>query len=392
MLIKILDISVLIPQDPLEIQSTPQKEMEQERGLVYLITGGCGFLGYHLVKLFLERGHNISEIRLFDLRVDHSLENLSTEKTKVKLLQGDITHLPTMMSITEGVDVVIHAASLVDVWYRVPENKIKDVNVQGTEHVIQACIHHSIQYLIYTSSMEVVGPNIKGDPFFRGDEDTQYNVIHSMPYPKSKAKAEEMVIEANGRKVKNGKTLYTCALRPTGIYGERHDLMKQFYERGVKMGGYIPQAIPATVEHGRVYAGNVAWMHLLAAQKIQQTPEVLGGQVYFCYDESPYKSYEDFNMEFLSSFGFQEVRIPYFVLSFMARLNDILHTVLKPFYNYTPIMNRYTLTIASTTFTVKTNKAERHFDYKPIYPWSECRERTIGWITSFAQPVLQKDK
>jgi len=39
----------------------------------------------------------------------------------------------------------------------------------GTEHVIQACVELGIQYLVYTSSMEVVGPNVKGDPFIRYD-------------------------------------------------------------------------------------------------------------------------------------------------------------------------------------------------------------------------------
>lgn len=35
----------------------------------------------------------------------------------------------------------------------------------------------------------------------RGDEDTVYNVYHDMPYPRSKAKAEKLVLEANGNKV-----------------------------------------------------------------------------------------------------------------------------------------------------------------------------------------------
>ena len=37
----------------------------------------------------------------------------------------------------------------------------------GTENVINACVENGIQYLVYTSSMEVVGPNVKGDSFVR---------------------------------------------------------------------------------------------------------------------------------------------------------------------------------------------------------------------------------
>lgn len=47
----------------------------------------------------------------------------------------------------------------------------------------------------------------------------------------------------------------TCALRPTGIYGEGHQLMRDFYHQGQQLGGRLFRAIPASVEHGRVYVG-----------------------------------------------------------------------------------------------------------------------------------------
>ncbi|XP_043942166.1 3 beta-hydroxysteroid dehydrogenase type 7 [Protopterus annectens] len=373
--------------------------METEKGQVYLVTGGCGFLGLHLVHMLVDRGENIADVRVFDLFLNESMKDLGSDKVKVKLIQGDITSFQQVSDAAEGADVVIHTASLVDVWNRVPASKIEEVNVQGTQHVIQACEDHGIQYLIYTSSMEVVGPNMNGDPFFRGNEETEYNVYHGKPYPKSKANAEKLVIKANGKQVKGGKRLYTCSLRPTGIYGENHGLMKEFYEQGVRMRRRMVRAIPRNTEHGRVYVGNVAWMHLLVSKKIQENPDKIGGQIYFCYDESPYKSYDDFNMEFLSACGFQMIGsrpvIPYFILYVMAVINDVLHSLLKPIYNYCPLMNKYTLAVATTTFTVSTDKAERHFGYKPIYSWEESKRRTITWIKGIDeeyQKTKQKGK
>lgn len=58
--------------------------------------------------------------------------------------------------------------------------------------------------------------------------------------------------------VKGGKTLFTCSLRPTGIYGEGHQLIKDFYKMAVQRGGLIIGGIPDHVEHGRVYAGKCA--------------------------------------------------------------------------------------------------------------------------------------
>lgn len=125
-------------------------------------------------------------------------------------------------------------------------------------------------------------------------------------------------------------------------------------------------------------------MHLLVAKKIQESPSGIGGQVYFCYDDSPYKSYEDFNMEILGSCGFRLLGsrplLPFFVLQCLAILNSLLRWLLKPFCTYAPILNPYTLAIASTTFTVQTDKAQRHFGYQPRYTWVESKARTVKWL------------
>ncbi|XP_038644719.1 3 beta-hydroxysteroid dehydrogenase type 7-like [Scyliorhinus canicula] len=130
--------------------------------------------------------------------------------------------------------------------------------------------------------------------------------------------------------------------------------------------------------------GNVAWMHLLASRALQKRPEVLGGQVYYCYDDSPFMSYEDFDMEFLGPAGFrmvgQEPPLPFFLLYMLALLSELLQWILKPLINFTPTLNRYTLSIVTTAFTVQTDKATRHFGYQPLVPWPQSRARTAGWI------------
>ncbi|XP_057674010.1 3 beta-hydroxysteroid dehydrogenase type 7 isoform X1 [Corythoichthys intestinalis] len=357
---------------------------DRRSGLVYLITGGCGFLGRHLLRILLEKeGDAIAEVRIFDKHTQPELSQHGTERTKVRLIQGDITNYDSVLEASRGAHVVIHTASLVDVWHKVQEALIYAVNVTGTENVINACVENSICSLLYTSSMEVIGPNMNREAFVRGNEDTPYLVKHTMAYPKSKAKAEKIILEANGTKVQNGKRLYTCSLRPTGIYGEGHELIKDFYKLAVKRGGLVIGGVPDSTEHGRVYAGNVAWMHVLAARALREHPESVGGEAFFCYDESPYKSYEDFNMLFLSTFNFQRVRMPLLLLWFLAMLNDILRWILTPFCNFTPLLNSYTLAVAITSFTVKTDKALRHFQYRPLYDWEQCRERTQKWVDTF---------
>ncbi|XP_038561869.1 3 beta-hydroxysteroid dehydrogenase type 7 [Micropterus salmoides] len=353
---------------------------ENQRGLVYLITGGSGFLGKHLLRLLLEKEDDLEEVRVFDKHIDPSLNGIGTERTKVVCIQGDITDYSSVLEASRGVDVVIHTASLVDVWHRIPDTIIYSVNVTGTKNVISACVECGIQCLVYTSSMEVIGPNMNRDHFIRGNEDTPYLVKHTMAYPKSKSKAEKIVLEANGTKVNGGKCLYTCSLRPTGIYGEGHDIIKAFYKLAVQRGGLVIGGVPDHIEHGRVYAGNVAWMHILAARALRERPQTVRGEAFFCYDDSPYKSYEDFNMVFLSKFNFRRVRMPSLLIWFLAMVNDLLRWILSPVYNYTPLLNRYTLAVASTSFTVCTDKAMRHFQYRPLYNWDQCRALTQKWV------------
>ncbi|XP_027804222.1 3 beta-hydroxysteroid dehydrogenase type 7 isoform X4 [Marmota monax] len=328
-------------------------ESAQAPKLVYLVTGGCGFLGEHVVRMLLEREPRLRELRIFDLHLSPWIEELKTGPVQVTAIQGDVTQAQEVAAAVAGAHVVIHTAGLVDVFGRASPETIHKVNVRGTQNVIEACVQTGTQFLVYTSSMEVVGPNVKGHPFYRGNEDTPYEAVHKHPYPCSKALAERLVLEANGRK-------------------------------GLRLGGRLFRAIPASVEHGRVYVGNVAWMHVLVARELEQRAALIGGQVYFCYDKSPYKSYEDFNMEFLGPCGLRLVGtrplLPYWLLVLLAALNALLQWLLRPLLLYAPLLNPYTLAVANTTFTVSTNKAQRHFGYEPLFSWEDSRTRTILWV------------
>lgn len=141
-----------------------------------------------------------------------------------------------------------------------------------------------------------------------------------------------------------------------------------------------------------LFVGNVAWMHVLAARALREKPESVGGEAFFCYDNSPYKSYENFNMLFFQTHNLRRVRLPALLLWFMAMINDMLRWLLSPVYNYTPLLNRYTLAVACTSFTVGTDKAQRHFQYRPLFDWEQCRARTQNWVDTFAQSPFKGDK
>lgn len=94
-------------------------------------------------------------------------------------------------------------------------------------------------------------------------------------------------------------------------------------------------------------------------------------------------------MLFLSKFNFRRIRIPALLLWFLAMFNDLLRWILSPVYNYTPLLNRFTLAVASTSFTVRTDKALRHFQYRPLYDWDQCKARTQKWVDTFPRDNLK---
>lgn len=62
---------------------------DNQPGLVYLITGGSGFLGKHLVRLLLEKEDKVTEIRVFDKCPDPRLKELSTGEKRSRQLRHD---------------------------------------------------------------------------------------------------------------------------------------------------------------------------------------------------------------------------------------------------------------------------------------------------------------
>ncbi|NXO00506.1 3BHS7 dehydrogenase, partial [Rhinopomastus cyanomelas] len=348
------------------------------QGLVFVVTGGCGFLGSHLVRLLLQEEPELRELRVFDLHPDPSVIPPGQGRAR-PTLGGQLWGWDPQMWGTGG-----HGGYMglgrVDVWGRSSPQAMARVNVQGTKNVIRGCVAGGVSCLIFTSSMEVLGPNSRQDPFFRGDEDTPYPVRHCEPYPLGKAQAERLVLEANGSPVAGGGRLLTLSLRPTGIYGEGHPLLPLFYQQGRAAGGWLPRTLPPHAEHGRVYVGNVAWMHVVASRRARLAPSSVAGDYFFCYDGSPRAPYDQFTALLLGLRFGGPLRPPRPLLALLAWLNQLLGPLYRALGVAAPLLNPYTLAVASTPFSLQTSKAQRCFGYQPQFDWDEARDRTQRWL------------
>uniref|UniRef100_A0A8B9BZ11 3-beta hydroxysteroid dehydrogenase/isomerase domain-containing protein n=1 Tax=Anser brachyrhynchus TaxID=132585 RepID=A0A8B9BZ11_9AVES len=327
---------------------------------VYLVTGGCGFIGKKIVELLSQQDY-IKEVRVFDSGAREE-EKIIPATTHVTVMKGDIRDYNLLLAAMRGVHVVIHTAAIVDYRNTVPFWEMKAVNVGGTENVLRACCVLNIPYVVYTSSIAAVGPNTLCEPMRRGNEDTKYSGEVELPYGKTKAMAEKLVFEANGKKLQ--KSMASLVKMSMGI---EH---KYLYNH-------------------KTWSGNGAWMHVLAARHLQLKPDLLAGQVYYCYDDTPRRGFL-VTHQLLSSVDPSirlGSRIPYWKMWLIIHLHRIIKALLYPFWKPQPFLNLPLLNTIVTTFSYETDKAFRHFGYKPLFTWQESKQRTVQWLKAAAGNV-----
>jgi UDP-glucose 4-epimerase len=125
------------------------------RGNRFLVTGGSGFIGSHVVDRLVERGAD--EVVVFDKVV--RAENLvhAQERGSVRVVEGDITDAGAVRDVVSGVDGIFHMAVL-PLGPSVENPRLAhDVNVGGSLNVFEAARGTGVQKVVYSSASSVYG-------------------------------------------------------------------------------------------------------------------------------------------------------------------------------------------------------------------------------------------
>jgi nucleoside-diphosphate-sugar epimerase len=121
----------------------------------YLITGGAGFIGSHIVEELVERGETV---RVLDNLSTGGEGNLAAVKDRLTLHRLDIRDLESIRPAFQGVDYVIHEAAIVSVVASVKDPLTSNaVNHNGTLHVLVAARDAGVKRLVFASSAAVYG-------------------------------------------------------------------------------------------------------------------------------------------------------------------------------------------------------------------------------------------
>ena len=118
------------------------------------ITGGAGFIGIHLCKKLLELNHDVTVYDNFSNSLEENF--ISIIKQKVTLISGDILDYSKLVTSMKNHDIVIHLAAKISVPESIKNPKLTfDVNVNGTQNVLNACLQNDITKIIAASTAAV---------------------------------------------------------------------------------------------------------------------------------------------------------------------------------------------------------------------------------------------
>lgn len=162
-----------------------------------LITGGAGFLGYHLANYFLKQNHTVTLVDIAPFETKDFVKH-------PRMITADVRNKYLMNKALEKQDYVIHTAAGLPLWNR---EDIISTNVEGTKNVLSSAKKNKVKRVIYISSTAVYGvpkkhPVLEDDP-----------LIGVGPYGHSKIEAEK----ACHRMMKRG--LNVTIVRPKTFVG-----------------------------------------------------------------------------------------------------------------------------------------------------------------------------
>ncbi|MDI6840023.1 MAG: SDR family oxidoreductase [bacterium] len=192
----------------------------------YLVTGGAGFIGSHIVEELLRRNKKARILDNFSTgrreNIACFLENLANHQLPVtnnlEVIEGDIRNFDIVRKAMKGIDYVLHQAALVSVARSIKDPiTVNEVNVGGTLNILKAARDAKVKRVVYASSSSIYG----NSEILPKKEDMNPEPIS--PYAVSKLSGEKYCQVFH--KVYG---LETVILRYFNVFGPRQDPNSQY--------------------------------------------------------------------------------------------------------------------------------------------------------------------
>lgn len=235
----------------------------------YLVTGGAGFIGSHLVEELVKKGE---AVRVLDNLETGKESNMAPWLRKIEFIRGDIRDADVCKKAYKGVDYVLHQAALGSVPRSIDDPKTtSEVNITGTLNMLLAARDAKVKRFIFASSSSVYG-----------DAPVLPKVETMPPGPLSPYALSKYAGETYALLFFKLYGLETVALRYFNVYGPRQDPDSQY-------AAVIPRFVSAVLKGERpviygdgkqtrdfTYVGDVVSANLLACK----APSAACGRAY----------------------------------------------------------------------------------------------------------------
>lgn len=177
---------------------------------VYLVTGGAGFIGSHIVEALVTKG---KRVRVIDNLSTGKRENLQHLMNEIEFIEGDLRDQEASARAVKGVDFVMHQAAIPSVPRSIKEPKnTTENNLNATLHLLLAARDAGVKRVVYASSSSVYGDS----PALPKSEDFS-------PAPLSPYAASKLAGEYYCRVFSQVYGLETVSLRYFNVFGPRQD-------------------------------------------------------------------------------------------------------------------------------------------------------------------------
>ena len=211
-----------------------------------LVTGGSGFIGSHLVKALAARGDEVACL------VRKTSDVAELQALGVRLIQGDITDLPSLKAAIAGQEVVYQLAGCLRASHI---EQFFHVNEEGARNVARACAEQPTPpVLVAVSSLAAAGPTIGDRPRRESDPPAP-----ASNYGRSK-RAGEQAMEQFAAKVP------VTIVQPAIVFGEADPQMRAVFRAVARLGIHV---VPGLIPHyfSLIHADDLVNLLILAAQR-----------------------------------------------------------------------------------------------------------------------------
>jgi dihydroflavonol-4-reductase len=320
-----------------------------------LITGGTSFIGSRLALRLLANGDTVRVTG--SGKSESGIQNKQMlESQGVEVVLGTVTEPDHVAGWLKGIEVVYHLAAAHQET-NVPDQYFHDVNVTGTQNMLEASIQAGVRRFVYASTIGVYGSGAVGTL----DENTPTHPDNI--YGITKLAAEKLVLSYQDR-------LPVVAIRISEVYGpgDRRRLLKLF--RAIKKRRFFVIGDGQNLHHV-IYIDDLIDGLILAAQVEQATGQVfvMAGKEKIATDEMVAAIAEVLNVPS------PRFRAPMSVFMLAA---TIMETVLRPL-GIQPPLHRRRMDFFKKSFALSTARAEDVLGFAPRYTFKQGAAETARW-------------